>query len=129
MNRSGREMVIVVDDDFQVREALGSLLQSAAFDVVMYSSADDALKSPFLPEASCLITDIRMPGMLGLELQRWIKHRHPELPAIIITGHGDEHTRQNALAGGAAAVLYKPIDSDELFRALHYATTRSMKDN
>jgi FixJ family two-component response regulator len=121
-------MVIVVDDDFQVREALESLLRSAEFSVVTYSSADSALTSPFLAEASCLITDIRMPGMPGLELQRLIKHEHPELPAIIITGHDDEQTRQSALSGGATAVLYKPIDSDELLRALHSAIARPKKD-
>jgi FixJ family two-component response regulator len=121
-------MVIVVDDDLQVREALESLLKSAEFSSVAFSSAEDLLESGSLAEASCVITDVRMPGMQGLELQRRINREYPKLPVIVITGHRDEQTRQRALAEGAAVVLYKPLDPNYLFHALYSAMSDSEKD-
>ncbi len=120
--------MIVVDDDFQIRKALESLLQSAGFHVLIFPSAEDALKAGYLTNAGCLITDIRMPGMQGLELQRRIKNEHPDLPAILITGHDDEETKQSALSEGAVAFLYKPLDPDELLRAVSSAVARSEHD-
>ena len=121
-------MVIVVDDDFRVREALESLLKSAEFSSVAFSSAEDLLESGSFAEASCVITDVRMPGMQGLELQRRIKREYPKLPVIVITGHRDEQTRQRALAEGAAVVLYKPLDPNDLLRAVNSAMSDSEKD-
>jgi FixJ family two-component response regulator len=121
-------VVIVVDDDFQVREALESLLASAQFRAVTFRSAEDVLKSGVLAEASCLITDVRMPTMSGLELRHQIKREYPNLPTIIITGHRDERIRQSALSGGAAAFLNKPIDPNELLRALYSAIADSGKE-
>ena len=121
-------MVIVVDDDFQVREALESLLKSAEFSSVAFPSAEDLLESGSLAEASCVITDVRMPGMQGLELQRRIEREYPKLPVIMITGHRDEQTRQRALSQGAAAFLYKPLDPNDLFHALYSAMSDSEKD-
>ena len=121
-------MVIVVDDDFRVREALESLLKAAEFSSVAFSSAEDLLESGSLTEASCVITDVRMPGMQGLELQRRIKHEYPKLPVIVITGNRDEQTRQRALTEGAAVVLYKPLDPNDLFHALYLAMSDSEKD-
>jgi FixJ family two-component response regulator len=113
--------VVVVDDDAQVRESLEGLLKSADFMAAAFSSAEEALQSAILAEASCLITDVRMPGMQGLELQRRIKHDYPELPVIIITGHRDEHVRQSALSDGAIALLYKPFDPNDLLHAIQEA--------
>ena len=113
--------MIVVDDDAQVRESLESLLKSADFCAASFPSAEGALQSAILAEASCLITDVRMPGMHGLELQRRIKREYPELPVILITGHRDEEIRRSVLSEGAAALLYKPFDPNDLLRAIHEA--------
>jgi two-component system response regulator FixJ len=110
-----------VDDDAQVRESLESLLKSADFGAAAFASAEEALQSAIFTEASCLITDVRMPGMHGLELQRRIKREYPELPVILITGHRDEQIRQSALAQGVVALLYKPFDPIDLLRAIHEA--------
>jgi two-component system nitrogen regulation response regulator GlnG len=123
----GEHMVFVVDDDSEIREALESLLRSAEFSAVTFSSAEDVLKSGLLAEASCLITDTLMPGMPGLELLRRIQREYPKLPAIIITGHSDEQTRQNALSGGAVAFIYKPVDPNDLLRAVYSAIANSEK--
>jgi FixJ family two-component response regulator len=116
-----KQIVIVVDDDAQFRESLESLLKSADLGAAAFSSAEEALQSAILAEASCLITDMRMPGMHGLELQRLIKREYPELPVIFITGHRDEQIRQSVLSEGAVALLYKPFDPDDLLRAIHEA--------
>jgi FixJ family two-component response regulator len=121
-------MVIVVDDDFRVREALESLLKSAEFSSVAFSSAEDLLESGFHAEASCVITDVCMPGMQGLELQRRIKREYPKLPVIMITGNRREQTRQRALSEGAAAFFYKPLDPGDLLRSVYLAMSDSEKD-
>jgi FixJ family two-component response regulator len=121
-------MVIVVDDDFRVREALESLLKSAEFSSVAFSSAEDLLESGFLAEASCVITDVCMPGMQGLELQRRIKREYPKLPVIMITGNRREQTRERALSEGAAAFFYKPLDPGDLLRSVYLAMSDSEKD-
>jgi FixJ family two-component response regulator len=96
-------------------------LKSADLGAVAFSSAEEALQSALLAEASCLITDVRMPGMHGLELQRRIKREYPELPVILITGHRDKQIRQSVLSEGAVALLYKPFDPNDLLRAIHEA--------
>jgi two-component system response regulator FixJ len=116
-----------VDDDPQVRESLESLLKSADFCAVVFSAAEEALQSAVLAEACCLITDVRMPGMHGPELQLRIKAKYPELPVILITGHRDEQIRQSVLSEGAVALLYKPFDPDDLLRTIHGAVYDSSK--
>jgi two-component system response regulator FixJ len=118
---SAKPLVIIVDDDSKVRESLESLLRAAAFSAVVFSSAEKALQSGTLAQASCLITDMRMPGIQGLELQQLVKRVYPKLPIIIITGHRDEHVRQSALSEGAASFLYKPFDPQTLLHAIHTA--------
>jgi FixJ family two-component response regulator len=111
-------MVIVVDDDSQIREALESLLKSAEMNSVAFSSAEDSLESGLLGKATCVITDVRLPGMHGLELQRRIKREHPNLHVIVITGHHDEQVRERAITEGALAFFYKPLNSNDLLHAL-----------
>ena len=110
-----------MDDDAQVRESLESLLKSADFGAAVFSSAEEALQSAILAEASCVITDVRMPGMHGPELQRRIKREYPALPVILITGHPDEKIRESVLSEGAIALLFKPFDPNDLLRAIHDA--------
>jgi FixJ family two-component response regulator len=110
-----------VDDDFRVRESLESLVESAGFEPLVYSSAEEFLESGSLAGATCLITDVRMPGMDGIELQRRIRLERPKLPVIFITGHCDEEIRQRALAGGAVDFMYKPFDAADLLRVIDRA--------
>src|SRR5580698_8637615 len=104
-----------------MRESLESLLQSAEFSVAVFASAEDTLESLILAEASCLITDVRMPGMHGLDLQRRVKRDFPRLPVIVITGNYDEQVEMRALADGAVRLLYKPFDPGDLVSSIHLA--------
>ena len=119
-----KQLVVVVDDDSQIRESLESLLKSAEFSAATFSSAEDVLKSRLLSEASCLITDVRMSGIQGVELQRILRRRYPRLPVIIVTAHRNERTRQNALSDGAAFFFYKPFNPIDLLGAVHSAIYR-----
>jgi FixJ family two-component response regulator len=119
LGQSAKHLVIVVDDDSKIRESLESLLKAAEFTVGVFSSAEEVLQSDILARASCLITDVRMPGIHGPELQHLIKRDYPKLPVIFITGHRDEHIKQNAFSDGASFFFYKPFDPKTLLRAIH----------
>ena len=125
LSSSTKHFVVVVDDDAKMRESLESLLQSAEFSVAVFASAEDTLESLILAEASCLITDVRMPGMHGLDLQRRVKRDFPRLPVIVITGNYDEQVEMRALADGAVRLLYKPFDPGDLVSSIHLAIARS----
>jgi FixJ family two-component response regulator len=114
-------MVLVVDDDTHVREAIEGLLKSARFGAASFSSAEDVLESGLLAKASCVISDVRMPGMHGVELLQRIKRDFPALPVIMISGRRDEQVRQSALAQGAVVFLFKPVEPDDLLHAIHLA--------
>jgi FixJ family two-component response regulator len=122
---SAEHLVIVVDDDPKIRESLENLLKAAGFTAAVFPSAEETLQSGSLAQASCLITDVRMPGIQGLELQRLVKRDYPALPVIVITGHRDDHVRQNALSAGAASFLYKPFDPKTLLHAIHTGISSS----
>jgi FixJ family two-component response regulator len=121
-------IVVGVDDDFRVRESIESLVESAGFAPLVFSSAEEFLQSGKLAEATCLITDVRMPGMDGIELQRRVRLERPELPIIFITAHYGDEVRRRALGGGAIEFLYKPFDGEELLRAIDRALDRSSVD-
>jgi FixJ family two-component response regulator len=121
-------IVVGVDDDFRVRESIESLVESAGFAPLVFSSAEEFLQSGKLTEATCLITDVRMPGMDGIELQRRVRLERPELPIIFITAHYGDEVRRRALGGGAIEFLYKPFDGEELLRAIDRALDRSSVD-
>ena len=111
-------MIAAVDDDSRVREALQSLLESAGYWPLVYASAEEFLSSGKLMEINCLIADLRMPGMDGLELQRRVREERPELPLFFVSAHRDAMARELALKGGALDFLYKPFDSADLLRAV-----------
>lgn len=113
--------IAVVDDDYRVRESLGSLLESAGYAFAVFDSAEVFLQSRFFAEVSCLITDVRMPGIDGLELQRRVKLRRPQLPVICITAHDDDGAKTRALEQGAVGFLYKPFSSKELINSIRLA--------
>ena len=106
--------VFVVDDDDAVRESLAFLLKSVGLKVESFSSAQDFLKSYNPARAGCLVLDIRMPGMSGLELQEKLKQMESMLPIIFITGHGDVPMAVKAIKAGAADFVQKPFRDQEL---------------
>lgn len=108
---SKTKLIAVVDDDELVRVALQRLLKFSGFAVAPFGSAEDLLKSGQLPEIACLIADIRMPGMSGLDLQAKLNSEGSATPIIFITAHGDEKMRLQAMRAGAVAFLTKPFDS------------------
>jgi len=121
MAGSAKQFVVAVDDDFRVRESIESLVESAGYAPLVFSSAEEFLQSGTLLGARCLITDVRMPGINGIELQRRIRTERPELPVIFISAHNDDETRQRAFDEGAANFLYKPFDAVELLEAIRVA--------
>ena len=112
-----KSIVAVVDDDPRVRESLESLIESAGLTARVFSRAEDFLRGDHLAATGCLITDVRMPGMDGIALQRQVRGVRPELPVIFITAHHDDEVERRALAEGAACFLRKPFDAGELLRA------------
>jgi len=123
-----KHVVVGVDDDFRVRESIERLVESAGYAASVFSSAEEFLQSGTLARAICLITDVRMPGMDGIELQRCIRLNRPELPIIFISAHQDDETRKRALDEGAVGFLYKPFDGGELLRAIEAALNESSED-
>jgi FixJ family two-component response regulator len=118
------KMVAVVDDDESFRGALQRLLKSAGFPVRSFTSAEDFLKSGQQHDTGCLITDIRMPGMSGLDLQTNLNADHCPIPTIFITAHGDERMRLQAMRGGAVKFLAKPFDDAILLESVRAALKR-----
>jgi len=111
-------MVAIIDDDEKFRAALQRLLKAAGYPVRSFASAEDFLKSGQQHETGCLITDIRMPGMSGLDLQAKLSAEHCRIPTIFITAHGDEKMRLQAMRGGAVKFLAKPFDSAVLLESV-----------
>src|SRR5271165_4717585 len=105
MPGAGKHLVVGVDDDYRVRESIESLVESAGYEALVFSSAEEFLRSGTLARAICVVTDVRMPGMDGIELQRRLRRERPELPVIFISAHSE--TRQRALDEGAVVFLYK----------------------
>ena len=114
-------MVAVVEDDASYRAALHRLLKSAGFSVQLFESAEDFLNSGQQHETGCLIADIRMPGMSGLDLQAKLNADHCPIPTIFITAHGDEKMRLQAMRGGAVKFLAKPFDATVLLESVRVA--------
>jgi FixJ family two-component response regulator len=119
LSRTIQPMVVVVDDDSEIRESLQSLLSSSELGAVTFPSAESALESGLIAGASCLVTDVRMPGMPGTELQRRLRREHPSLPVIMITAHPDEEMKRYVLSNGVAFLFYKPFNPIDLLQAIH----------
>jgi FixJ family two-component response regulator len=125
MTNLAKHIVVAVDDDFRVRESIESLVESAGYAPVMFSSAEEFLRSGTLAAATCVITDVRMPGMDGIELQRRIRIERPKLPVIFISAHNSAEIRQKALDEGAIDFLYKPFDAADLLEVIQAALTNA----
>ena len=114
-------VVAIVDDDKQVRDSLHDLMESAGFRSLEFASAEEFLNSSEREHTACLITDIRMPGISGLELQSKLKQEHYRIPIIFITAQGDEKMRMQALRAGAVRFLTKPFDDEVLLEGVRVA--------
>jgi FixJ family two-component response regulator len=121
-------LVAVVDDDESVQRALQDLIESDGLPALCFSSAEQFLGSEARGKAACLIADIRMPGMSGLELQAKLKAERCRIPVIFITAHGDAGIRIHAIRQGAVEFLSKPFDDAVLLEIVHTALKRSGND-
>jgi FixJ family two-component response regulator len=113
--------VAIVDDDDLMRSALQGLLKSAGLRSQAFASAEEFLKSGQQHQTGCLIADIRMPGISGLELQAILNAENSRIPTIFITAHGDEKMRMQALRAGAVEFLAKPFDDEVLLESVRAA--------
>ena len=114
--------VSVVDDDISVRKSLDRLIRSARLDVKVFASAEEFLDSDRPCDADCLILDVRLPGMSGIELHRHLLAANCNVPIIFITAHGsDEHARSEAESDWTVAYFTKPFNGDELLDAVNTA--------
>jgi len=115
------KLVAIVDDDNSMRCALQGLLESVELPAQSFASAEEFLKSGQHHQIACLIADIRMPGMSGLELQAKLNNERCRIPIIFITAHGDEKMRMQALRAGAVEFLAKPFDDEVLLERVRVA--------
>lgn len=115
-------LISVVDDDESVRESLDGLLRSVGFAVKVFASAEEFLNSDHLRDIDCLMLDVRMPGMSGIELHHHLMASHYEISVIFITAHGSEEgVRSQALRNGAVDYLIKPLSEDTVLNAVQRA--------
>jgi two-component system response regulator FixJ len=114
-------LIYVVDDDVSVRQALEMLFISADMKVLTFKSAEDLLKCKLREEKTCLITDIKMKGLSGLELQQQLIERGIKIPAIFLTAFDSIESRQRAKQAGAAGYLQKPVDDQALLDTIKWA--------
>lgn len=127
--RPESELILVVDDDPAVRRSLQWLLESVAYKVHAFASAAELLAFPELRRGVCLITDLRMPGLSGLELHQTLQQRGVEVPTIVITGHGDVPAAVRALKAGVVDFIQKPFNDQQLLDTVartieHFARRR-----
>ncbi len=113
--------VAIVDDDKWVLKSLERLVKSAGFRVVTFLSAEDFLRSGKNSKSVCIILDIRLPGMSGIDLQRQLAAENPQVPIIFVSAHDETETRTQALVGGAIAFLSKPVNDKALLEAVSSA--------
>jgi FixJ family two-component response regulator len=122
MNTPGNgKLVAIVDDDELMRDALRGLLKAVGLPAQDFASAEEFLDSGQQHKTACLITDIRMPGISGLELQAKLNADRCRIPIIFITAHGDEKMRMQAMRGGAVEFLAKPFDDEALLESIRAA--------
>ena len=114
-------MVAIVDDDELIRNALHGLMKAAGFHALSFASGEEFLNSGEQQHTACLIADIRMPGMSGLELQSRLNKECHRIPIIFITAQGDEKMRMQALRAGAVEFLTKPFDDEVLLDSVRAA--------
>ena len=123
-----KPLIAVVDDDSSLRESTQLLLRSAGYRAEGFASAREFLDSPRIDETTCLMLDVRMPGMDGLELQRFLNEAQRQIPIIFITAHATENVEQRARKAGAVDFLRKPVNEERLLSAIQTALKRWQDD-
>lgn len=114
-------LIAIVDDDESVRVAMGGMVESFGYAPVTFESADDFLKSDKLPDASCLILDVQMPGMSGLELHSQLIASGRRIPTIFVTAFPDKRVRDRAMRAGGVCFLAKPFGRNDLLGCIESA--------
>ena len=126
---TSRPLVAIVDDDASLRDATSNLLQAAGFSTATFADAESFLNSAGRPQAACLVTDMRMPGMTGVELHQHLVASGAPIPTVLITAYASDATRLRAREAGILCCLAKPFAPDELLecvrKALAHATPKS----
>jgi len=124
-----KAVVYVVDDDEQVRKAIGRLLKAVGYEYELFSSAQEFLDAAIKQaDACCALLDIRMPGMSGIDLQKYLVENKICIPVIFITGHGDVENSVDAFRNGAVHFLTKPFNDDQLISAINEALSKNFED-
>jgi FixJ family two-component response regulator len=123
VNRQSTKITIIaiVEDDDPLRDALESVLKAAGFSVDKFSSAESFLECADRQKTSCLVLDIRLPGMSGIELQQRLRDACVAVPIIFVTAHGDASVRETVMRAGAAGFLTKPVRSESLLASIRTA--------
>jgi FixJ family two-component response regulator len=127
VSNDAEAMVFVIDDDESIREALHSLIRSVGLSVATFASAHEFLESNRPDVPACLILDVRMPGLSGLDLQRDLSEANIHIPIIFITGHGDIPMSVRAMKAGAVEFLTKPFRDQDLLDAIQQALDRDRR--
>lgn len=114
-------VISIIDDDQSMLESTRGLVRSLGYQATAFSSAEEFLQSEHVVDTSCLITDVKMPGLSGIDLQRWLVERGVLVPTIFITAFPEEDTRRQALTAGAVGYLGKPFSEESLIQCLDTA--------
>ena len=123
------QLISVVEDDQPFRESMRKLMTSLGYSVEAFPSAADFLASPLLASTACLVTDIQMPGMSGVELHRHLVEAGHSIPTILVTAYPDELAHSRAMKDGVVCYLSKPVDDDHLERCLRSALEAAARAN
>lgn len=119
--------ICIVDDDASVRNGIGNLLKSVGYTTMLFSSGEDFLASPLADDALCVLLDVRMQGMQGLEVQRRLKAEHRTIPVVFMSAHGEDETVRRALRDGAVSFLRKPFAEEALLDSIELAVEQRGK--
>jgi two-component system, LuxR family, response regulator FixJ len=111
-------VIAIIDDDEPLREALRSVMKAAGFSARTFASAEEFLVRVDSNDTACLVLDVRLPGMSGIELQKQLSEKHRQLPIIFVSGHSDVALRDSMMRAGAAAFFCKPVRSDVLLNEI-----------
>jgi FixJ family two-component response regulator len=126
-SRSSNAVVTIVDDDPSVRQGLARLIRSVGWTVEAFASAQEFLDRPQVGAPGCLVLDLQLPGLSGLDLQKQMAEAGRDTPIVFLTGHGDIPTTVQAMKAGAIEFLTKPVDEEDLLRAIEEAIERDRR--
>ena len=124
MSKALSGSIAIIDDDVLVRQSLGDCMESAGYAVESFDSAEEFLASESVQSAACLILDVQLPGITGLELQARLVGAHNRVPIVFVTAQGTQANRERAMSRGATGFLSKPFRRDDLVRLVEAATER-----